>query len=129
MCYAKIAVCSVTLRIALNFRVILWLKKPGFASASSVCYLFHGEVAADPKQTLICQSVWCYQQRYGIQVGRKVDLQLLLLLSGDIELCPGPESGNCLNHYSELDCLMKQRGLKCFHLNVRGLWNNLCHIT
>ena len=24
---------------------------------------------------------------------------------------------------------MKQRGLKCFHLNVRGLWNNLCHIT
>ena len=123
------AVCSVTLRIALNLLVILWLKKPGFASASSVCYSFHGEVAADPKQTLICQSMWCYQQRYGIQVGRKVDLQLLLLLSGDIELCPGPESGNCLNDYSELDCLMKQRGLKCFHLNVWGLWDNLCHIT
>ena len=123
------AVCSVTFRIALNLLVILWLKKPGFASASSVCYSFHGEVAVDPKQTLICQSVWCYQQRYGIQVGRKVDLQLLLLLSGDIELCPGPVSGNCLNDYSELDCLMKQRGLKCFHLNVRGLWNNLCHIT
>ena len=55
----------------------------------------------------ICQAVWCY----------------------DIELCPAPESGNCLNDYSELDCLMKQRGLKCFHLNVWGLWNNLCHIT
>ena len=37
------------LEFALILFVILWLKKPGFASASSVCYSFHGEVAVDPK--------------------------------------------------------------------------------
>ena len=120
---------SVMLRIALKLLIILWLKKPGFTTASSVCYVFHGEEAIDPNQTLVYQSLWCYQQIYDAQVGRKVDLQLLLILSGDVELCPGPECGDCLNINPELECLIKQRGLKCFHLNVRGLWSNLCHVT
>ena len=123
------AVLPVMLKIALKLLIIFWLKKPAFSSPSSVCYSFYGEEAIDLSQTYVCQSLWCFQQMNGVQVGRKVDLQLLLLLSGDIEVCPGPENEHILNDNPELIHLVKQKGLKCFHLNVRSLWNNLCHVT
>ncbi len=107
------------LKIALKLLIIFWLKNPTFSS-------FYGEEAIDLSQTYVCQSLWCFQQMNGVQVGRKVDLQLLLLLSGDVEVCPGP--GHISSNNPELIHLVKQKGLKCFHLNVRSLWNNLCNV-
>ena len=118
----------VMLNIALKLLIIFWLKKPSFCLANSVCYLFYGEEAADLNQMLVCHLLWCYRQINGIHVGKNLDLQLLLLLSSDIELCPRPEDGYFLNDNLELRCLIKQRGLKCLHLNVQGLWNNLSHV-
>lgn len=52
-------------------------------------------------------------------------LQILLILSGDIEICPGPVG----ERFSpETQRLVNLRGLKIFHQNLRGLWNNLEHI-
>ena len=49
-------------------------------------------------------------------------LQLLLLLSGDIELCPGPERS-----IPELEALLNLRGMHVFH-NIRNLLNKKDHV-
>lgn len=46
-------------------------------------------------------------------------LLLLLLLFGDIELCPGPEEN--------LMALCKQKGFKLVHQNIRGLLSNMAY--
>ena len=46
--------------------------------------------------------------------------ELLLLLSGDIEVCSGPTT----REIPELDALLKAKSLHIFHQNVRGLLNN-----
>ena len=58
---------------------------------------------------------------YGIRLRSKASLQLLLILSGDIETCPGP--------VDEITNLKNLRGMKFLHLNVRGLWNNFAFIS
>ena len=120
-----LVMAPVMVKIALKLLIIFWLKKKIFCSANSVCYSFYGEEAVDLNQTLVCHLLWCYQQINSIHVGKKLDLQLSLLLSGDIELCPGPEDGYLLNNNPELGCLIKRHGLKCLHVNVQGLWNDI----
>ena len=46
--------------------------------------------------------------------------ELLLLLSGDIEACPGPTP----REIPELDKSLKAKGLHIFHENLRGLLSN-----
>ena len=46
-------------------------------------------------------------------------IQFLLLLSGDIETCPGPS-------FSEF---RKMRGMKIIHQNIRGLFHNISHFS
>ena len=112
------ALMLVMLKIALHLFLIFWLKKPGFCTANSTCYALHGEEVVDIKDMLIPQSLWCYQQINCVCAWRKPDLRLLLLLGGDIELCPGPQQENILIDNPELEGLAGHRGLKCLHLNV-----------
>ena len=56
----------------------------------------------------------------------KVCCQLLLLLSGDIELCPGPDGQRLI---PELASLLKEKGMHIFHQNVRGLFSNKDYIV
>ena len=50
----------------------------------------------------------------------------LLLLCGDIESCPGPVYQNDNNrNIPELNSLLRKRGIKIFHQNVRGLFSNI----
>ena len=62
-----------------------------------------------------------------ISYSRKSAFLILLLLAGDIEVCPGPTGpgagprpGPDHNHMS---CFAKSKGLKIMHQNIRGLWN------
>ena len=52
---------------------------------------------------------------------RKSFVCLLLLLCGDIEMCPGPQIPSLTDDITKL---CKNRGLKFFHINVRGLQGN-----
>ena len=107
------------LRLALALVFIFAVKKPSFATASSCCYSFHGEVSVDEVNGFICESVYVYQRNHVVKFRPKLAIQILLLLCGDIELCPGPERS-----IPELDRLLKQRGMHLFHQNVRGLLRN-----
>ena len=52
---------------------------------------------------------------------RKSSVCLLLLLCGDIEMCPGPQIPSLTD---DINKLCRNRGLKFFHVNVRGLQGN-----
>ncbi|XP_065071070.1 uncharacterized protein LOC135695815 [Rhopilema esculentum] len=83
---------------AVYFAVVIFIlsniRKESFASANSVCFSFYGEEAKDVQNSRICASVWVHKQEKGIHVLHNtrthVGLQLLLLLAGDVEMCPGP---------------------------------------
>ena len=52
---------------------------------------------------------------------RKSSVCLLLLLCGDIEMCPGPQIPSLTDNINKF---CKNRGLKFFHINVCGLQGN-----
>ena len=108
------AVSTVVLRFMLKFLFIFCIRKPAYASSNSVCYSFYGEEVVDLNQSHIYSLIWLQQQQWNLKVRSKVSLQILLLLSGDIESCPGPLQERKI---PELEMLMKLKGLKCFHLN------------
>ena len=110
-------------RVMLHIIIFIFInfckRKASFASANSSCYSFrysgvHG--VKDTQVTHVYSSIWQYNYMYCVRLRRKKALQLILLLSGDIETCPGP--------VEEITNLTDQRGMKFFHLNVRRLWNN-----
>ena len=125
---ARTVMLRAILSILLNLLIFL-VKKPFFYSCDSVCYsINYGELVngvVDGSNILISESLWQFNLEKGIRPHLKVAVQLLLLLCGDVETCPGPDRRNI----PELEELVKLRGFKSFHLNVRGLWGNLCHVT
>ena len=78
-------------------------------------------------QSHVYSAMWCescvhpnlnLSPRLGLQItSRKGLLLLLLLMAGDIETCPGPT--NPL--FANIGNFVRNRGLKIFHQNVRGL--------
>ena len=61
-----------------------------------------------------------------ITVRPKIAAQILLIMSGVVETCPGPDRNEVKQDY---DRILTKKGLKLCHLNVRGLWINLANIT
>lgn len=86
---------TVMLRIALAIVVIFAVKKPSLVGSNSVCYSFHYEEATDINESYISSSLWQYKQDYGLNLRSENALKLLLILAGDIELCPGPAVKCC----------------------------------
>ena len=71
--------------------VTFCVKKPSYISANSVCYSFYGEEALDTISLNIASSIWQYKlDNYCYSLRPKHALKILLIISGDIELCPGP---------------------------------------
>jgi exonuclease III len=69
------------------------------------------------------ESLFTYHKKNGLFCSNKslsVIQLLLLLLSGDIELNPGP-----IRQVKEMEILSANRGMKLFHQNVRGIFNNI----
>ena len=48
----------------------------------------------DVKETYITSSLWQFKQEYGLNLRSKSAMKIILILAGDIELCPGPRA-NC----------------------------------
>ena len=82
----------------------------------SVCYSLCGEKADETKSLYICKSLFQLQTSKATYLRPKLALQILLLLAGDIEICPGPERS-----LRELGSLLSLRGMHIFHQNVRSL--------
>ena len=117
----------VMLRIAVTIFLTLCIKKPSFAKANSCCYSFKGEHVKDSATTGINECLFQYIQDKPLHFRRNNDnlIQILLLISGDVELCPGP-----MNDFeNEQEKFLNRTGMKCLHLNVRGLWSNFSFIT
>ena len=88
------AVSTVTLRLALKFFLIFAIRRPSLTTANSCCYCFHGEEAKDVLSTNTYESLHVYQENTStLKIQPKVALQILLLLSGDIERCQRSERG------------------------------------
>ena len=96
------------------------------AKTESSTKTFIGEEVADVSSTLTYESLHVLQQNTTVQIKPKVALQILLLLSGDVERCPGPLTDEVQQDFNRV---LKHRGMKLFNLNVRGLWGNLSNIS
>jgi hypothetical protein len=109
-------------RFALAVFIIFTIKKPSLVGSNSVCYSFHYEEVFDTNESLIPSSLWQIRQEYGLNVRSENALKLLLILAGDIELCPGPVVRYSTNDTNERPRL---RGFKVAHLNVRSMINKM----
>lgn len=49
----------------------------------------------------------------------------MLLMDGDMEICPGPNG----RHIPEIVSLLRRKGVKIFHENVKGLFTNSIYIS
>ena len=82
-------------KMALILYVILSIKSPCFTNASSICYSGVNENSLELKETFICSLIWQFRQERGLFVRNRYLVQMLLLLAGDVELCPGPKILTC----------------------------------
>ena len=96
-------------------------KKPsyGFCFYKSNYVVVESGITAE--ESFVYTSLWQYNLERQVIYRRKYFLRVLLLLSGDIEMCPGPS-------VPELGNLLKVKGLSMFHQNVRGLFSNKPYI-
>ena len=94
------------------------------------------EQGQDLQKTFIYSSLWSYRRinGTGLRTSKASLIQLLLLLSGDIETCPGPTDrcGSCLkvlkktqSRMSCSQCHVKFH-LKCFRSDKSGVICNSC---
>ena len=66
-------------------------------------------------------------ERYSYSSNRKKGLlYLLLIICGDVETCPGPDHQDT---NASLKDLLRGNGLKIFHQNICGLYQNLEKVT
>ena len=131
---------TITMAVAINIALLIFIfsnvKKQSFAGSNSVCYSFNDEEVLDVHNSHITSSLWVYKQERCIYFGQKSysGLSLLLILAGDVELCPGP-SVKCVscnktirkNQSSETCCLCESRcHLKCLVDAVDHGHEDLC---
>ena len=98
-------VSAVTFKLLITIFVTLSVRKPIFTNSNSCCYSFHGEKVTDPVSKHFTNSLWEFYREKGLSVNPKFTLRILLILSGDIEICPGPRA-RCV------------KCTKCFRRNI-----------
>ncbi|CAB4019684.1 Hypothetical predicted protein [Paramuricea clavata] len=86
---------AVALKSVLLVVIILMIKKPCFTNSSSCCYWEASKDSNSFEGTYIYPSLWQYKQERCLVVTRASLLRILLLLAGDVELCPGPMKPQC----------------------------------
>ena len=101
--------------------VVLQVRKRSFSSSDSIGLALLGEEVSVDQDTHIFSSLWQGNGgKFGFRVraSKQGMIQLLILLCGDVHPCPGPVNDL---YVPELSALLKERGMKIFHQNVRGL--------
>ena len=106
------------------------VRKHAFVSTSCVYQCITSSNASDDTaldQSHVYSVIWCescvhtnlrLRTSLGLHItSRKGLLLLLLLMAGDIETCPSPTT----SLFAEVDKFVRNRGLKIFHQNARGL--------
>ena len=81
---------AVMLRALVCLIFIFFIKKPSNVGSNSNCYMFKGEYVKDVREMFVCSSLWQYQLDFWVENKTEGCASILLLLSGDIELRPGP---------------------------------------
>ena len=85
---------AVAIKFALIVFITTWVKKPSFTSASSQCLYCNAEQYfehfLEEKNLYLTTSVWNICRGNCGRLPPKSLLQILLILAGDVELCPGP---------------------------------------
>ena len=107
---------AVMLKVLLKILLIFCIKGP-IKNNNSVCYSFTGveEIEGiDKLPRFVYESLFLLQVNKSLYLRPLVSLQLLLLLSGDVERCPGPSLAD----------FTKAKGLKIVHQSIRGLFKN-----
>ena len=100
------------IKFALAIFAIFAVKKPQFTNANSICYSFHLEEAIDVPDMYLTCSIWNYFDSIGFAcLQPRSVVKLLLILAGDVEVCPGPT----------LENLFQCKGFSILHQNIRGL--------
>ena len=112
---------------------IFYIKKEAFCSSN---VLYDMEQNQGLQETFIYSSLWSYRRinGNGLRTSRSSLIQLRLLLSGDIESCPGPSDrcGLCLKalkkNQSRMSCSQchLKFHLKCFCSDGSGVKCNSC---
>ena len=109
----------IILRSLVAIVIVLLVKKP-FISSDSVCFDYYHGIIDDTGVTYAYESLYMLQTSKVICLKPKLALHLLLLLSGDIESCPGPLSNGSLTRH-EFKQKLSEKGIKMGHQNIRGL--------
>lgn len=125
------ACSTAVLKFSLLIFVIFCVKKTSIAASNSVCYTFDYGDVVDCNCSLVYSTLWNYSvsKISNTRNTSKLSAILLLLLSGDIETCPGPVVESIERTNEELEILLQQRGLRIFHQNTRSLWSNFAHVS
>ena len=97
---------------------IFCIKKESFLKPDSFSITLNEiDVFDDNLETFIYSNLWIHKRfNNKATLSYKGFLQLLLILSGDIELNPGPNT-----NYSDLINFTKHKGFVVLHQNIRGL--------
>ena len=74
---------------------IFMVKRPSLTNSSSLCYWQASKEGIDVKETYVYSSIWQLQAERKLFVRKEYLLRILLLLAGDIEICPGPRNPIC----------------------------------
>ena len=103
---------AAEVKLALAILVVFTVRRPQFTNANSICYSFHLEEANDVPNMFFTSSIWKYFENIGLaHLQPQSVIRLLLVLSGAIEICPGPT----------LENFLQSKGFAILHQNIRGL--------
>ena len=124
---AVLKLACILLLVIINFQV----KKTAFVGSDSIGLSVAGKEIANSKETFTLSSLWqarSAKQDIHVRSVRQSFMCLLIMMCGDTESCPGPCSENN-GQIPGLRQLLRQRGLKVFHQNVRELFSNITLIS
>ena len=123
---ARGTVRSLLLKTCIFVLLTFLVKKP-FTRSDSVVYdfnnyggLINGTVIKQNVVTYAFESIYILQTSKVTCLKPSLVFHFLLLLAGDIEVCPGPNSLNA----TEFTQKLSMKGLKIGHQNIRGLEEN-----
>ena len=110
--------CADVFMNALLCFCIFYIEKESFLKPDSFSISLNEiNIFDDNLETFIYSSLWIHKRfNNKATLSYKGFLQLLLILSGDIELNPGPNT-----NYSDLINFTKHKGFVVLHQNIRGL--------
>ena len=124
LCGYMAVVVKLALFVALS-AMILQVRRKSFVGSDCIGLSIEGEEIIERNETYINSSLWQVRGgKFRIRHTNRGIINILLLLCGDIETCPGPD--RCI---PELNALLKKRGIKIFHQNVRGLLSNIAFVA